>query len=180
MLLESSSLPIPSEVILPFSGYLVFKGQLNLLLTILVATLAGTAGSLVDYYIGMKGMDMLARRKTLSNVLFRRARVEVAERWFNKHGFAMVFLNRFIPGFRTLVSFPAGAVKMPLLKFIAYTTAGCLVWSAFLIYLGEYMGANWRIVAGISHYLIIGSLAAFLMVFVIFLIRRRNAGENSY
>ena len=174
MLLESSSLPVPSEVILPFSGYLVSLGQLNLWLTILVSTLAGITGSMVDYYVGMKGMDLLARRKTLANVLFSKARMETAERWFNKYGILAVFVSRLIPGFRALVSFPAGAVKMPLQRFIAYTIAGCIVWNAFLIYMGEYVGANWREVAGVSHYLIIGFLAAFLFVVAWFLIKRRR------
>jgi membrane protein DedA with SNARE-associated domain len=79
-----------------------------------------------------------------------------------------------IPGFRTLVSFPAGAVKMPLRKFAAYTTGGCLVWNAFLVHIGVYLGSNWREVAGVSRYLIIGVLAAILVVLVVFLIRRRK------
>jgi membrane protein DedA with SNARE-associated domain len=173
MLLESSSLPIPSEVILPFSGYLISLGELNVWLTILVATVAGLAGSSVDYYIGMKGMDLLARRKTLSSVLFSKERMETVKRWFDKYGPTAVLLSRLIPGFRTLVSFPAGAVRMPIAKFLVYTTAGCLAWNAFLIYVGEYIGANWREVAGISHYLIIGFLVAIFVVFVGYLIKRR-------
>ena len=172
MLLESSSLPIPSEVILPFSGYLVSLDQLNLWLTILVSTLAGITGSMVEYYVGMKRMDLLARQKT--HVLFSKARMETAERWFNKYDALMVFLSRLIPGSRALVSFPAGAVKMPLQKFVAYTTAGCLVGNAFLTCVGEYVGASWREVAGVSHYLIIGFLAAFLVALAWFLIERRR------
>lgn len=174
MLLEASSLPIPSEVILPFSGYLISQGHLNFLITILVSTLAGTTGSLIDYYIGMKGITLLARRKVLDKLLFDKTRLEMAERWFNKYGTFAVFLGRMIPGFRTLISFPAGAVKMHLTKFIAYTTAGCLMWNAFLIYIGVYMGANWREVAGVSRYIIIGFLTAVLLALIVFLIRRRK------
>jgi membrane protein DedA with SNARE-associated domain len=175
MFLESTSLPIPSEVILPFSGYLVSKGQLNIWLTILISTVAGTSGSLVDYFIGMKGMDFLAQRKVLNNLFFDKVRLETAQNLFEKYGGAAVFLSRLIPGFRTLVSFPAGAVRMQLTKFIVYTTAGCLIWSTLLIYLGAYVGANWREVAGISRYLIIGFLVAILLVFIVFLIRRKKA-----
>jgi len=81
MLLEASSLPIPSEVILPFAGYLVSTGQLNVWITILVATLAGMAGSLIDYYIGRKGTDFLARRKILDKLLFDKKRLEMAAAW---------------------------------------------------------------------------------------------------
>jgi len=174
MLLEASSLPIPSEVILPFSGYLVSIGQLNVWIIILISTLAGIAGSLIDYYIGMKGTNLFARRRVLDNLLFDKARLEMAATWFDKYGAFAVFLSRMIPGFRTLVSFPAGAVKMSIRKFVAYTTGGCLVWNAFLVYIGVYLGSNWRAVAGISRYLIIGIVAAILVALVFFLIRRKN------
>jgi membrane protein DedA with SNARE-associated domain len=174
MFLESTSLPIPSEIILPFAGYLVSLGQLNLLLTIVVSTVAGTTGSLVDYYIGMKGMDLMTRRITLTNVLFSKTRMEMVENWFKKYGSMTVFVSRLIPGFRTLISFPAGALKMSLTKFLAYTTAGCLIWSSLLIYLGYYLGSKWREVAGISRYLIIAFLIVTLILLVVFLINRRR------
>jgi membrane protein DedA with SNARE-associated domain len=129
---------------------------------------------LIDYYIGLKGMNLLVRRRILSRLLFSEAHLEKAERWFKRYGVLTVFLSRMVPGFRTLVSFPAGAVKMQLLKFIVYTTAGCLAWNTVLIYIGMYLGANWREVAGISHYIIIGFAAAILIAFIVFLIRRRK------
>ena len=174
MLLEASSLPIPSEVILPFSGYLVSLGQLNFWIIILDSTLAGITGSLIDYYIGRKGTNLLVRRRVLDKLLFNKTRLEMAETWFDKYGAFAVFLSRMIPGFRTLVSFPAGAVKMPIRKFVAYTTAGCIVWNAFLVYIGVYLGTNWRMVASVSHYLIIGGVAAILVILAVFLIRRKN------
>jgi len=178
MTLESSSLPIPSEVVLPFSGYLVSLGQLNLWVTILVSTLAGITGSMIDYYIGRKGMKTLSRQRVLEKLLFNRANLETAEKWFNKYGTLSVFLSRMIPGFRTLVSFPAGALRMSLLKFITFTIAGCLIWNSVLIYIGLYLGTNWREVAGISHYLIIGLLAAILVAFIAFLIARKKRTQN--
>ena len=180
MLLESSSLPIPSEVILPFSGYLVSLGQLNVWIVIIVSTLAGIAGSLIDYYIGMKGTNLLARRRILDKLLFNKARLETAEKWFDKYGAFAVFLSRMVPGFRTLVSFPAGAMKMSMRKFVAYTTGGCLIWNTFLIYIGIYLGTDWRIAASISHYLIIGAAAVILVGIFVFLIRRKNrTSKNS-
>jgi membrane protein DedA with SNARE-associated domain len=174
MLLESSSLPIPSEVILPFAGYLISQGLLNLWITISISTLAGITGSLIDYYIGLKGMNLIARRKILEKLLLNEVRLQMTERWFKKYGVLVVFLSRMIPGFRTLVSFPAGAVKMPLPKFIPYTMAGCLAWNAVLIYIGMYLGANWREVPGVSHYIIIGLAAVVLVALVVFLIRRKK------
>jgi len=83
-----------------------------------------------------------------------------------------------VPGFRTLVSFPAGAVKMVLSKFVVYTTAGCLVWNVILIYIGVYLGEKWREVAGVSHYIIIGFAAAILVALIVFLIRRRKKSRT--
>ena len=180
MLLESSSLPIPSEVILPFAGYLSFKGQFNVWIILAVATSAGILGSLVDYYIGLKGVQSLIKHKIWGKVLLSTAQLEVAEKWFSKHGSVMVFVSRMIPGFRTTFSFPAGATRMPLKKFIAFTAAGCILWNAVLVYLGMYLGANWTLVAGVSRYLILASVAAAAVVIVVYLlIRRRNIKKNA-
>jgi membrane protein DedA with SNARE-associated domain len=179
MLLESSSLPIPSEVILPFAGYLVSLGQLNLLVTIAVATIAGVAGSLIDYYIGLKAAHVMSEHRILGKVFFTRNQLKVAVSWFGRYGAIVVFFSRLIPGFRTIVSFPAGAVKMPLTKFVAYTTAGCLVWNALLIYVGYWLGSKWAQVAGVSHDLIIATVVAVGIGLVVFVVwRRRRAGQK--
>jgi membrane protein DedA with SNARE-associated domain len=178
MLLESSSVPIPSEVILPFAGYLASTGYLNVWIAITVATIAGIAGSLVDYYIGLKGVQSLARHRVLGRVLLSTSQLEIAAKWFNKNGSVMVFLSRLIPGFRTLVSFPAGAVRMSLAKFIVLTTAGCIVWNVVLIYVGWYLGKNWVEVASVSRYLILATVVSFIVVVVTYLaMRKRRKAE---
>ncbi len=174
MLLESSSLPIPSEVILPFAGYLASMGQLNVWITITLATVAGLAGALIDYYIGLKGVQSLAEHKLLGRVLLSTDQLEVAGKWFKKNGALTVFVSRLIPGFRTTFSFPAGAAKMPLSKFIAYTTAGCLSWNVILVYTGWFLGKNWTQVAGISRYLIIAAVVAIVIVVAVYLVKRRQ------
>jgi membrane protein DedA with SNARE-associated domain len=179
MLLESSSLPIPSEVVLPFAGYLVSSGALNFWVAVAVATVAGLAGSMVDYYIGLKGVHVLAQHKILGIAFLTQRQLEIAARWFSRYGAVMVFLSRLVPGFRTLMSFPAGAVRMPLAKFVVFTTAGCLVWNAVLIYVGVVLGENWRRVAGVSHYLIVGVVAGFVVVFVWYLLWRRRRIRRS-
>ena len=179
MLLESSSLPVPSEVVLPFVGYLVSLGKLDFWVAIVVATTAGIGGSLVDYYIGLRGAHVLAEHRVLGKVLFNKSQLEVAAGWFSRYGSAMVFLGRFVPGFRTIVSFPAGAVRMSLTKFVVFTTAGCLLWNVLLIYIGVFLGEQWREVAGISHYLIIAAVAAAVVIVAVFLIFRRNRLRRS-
>lgn len=173
MLLESSSLPIPSEAILPFAGYFVSLGYIDFWLAIIVATVAGVAGSLIDYYIGLKGVHILAERKILGKAIFSMDQIEYAGSWFSKYGSFMVFVCRLIPGFRTLISFPAGAVKMPITKFVAYTATGCLIWNTILIYLGYYLGANWNEVAGISHYLIIAVIIIAVIIIAVYFANKR-------
>ena len=178
MLLESSSLPIPSEVILPFAGYLASMGQLDVWITVTLATFAGLAGSLIDYYIGLKGVQSLIQHKILGKALLSTNQLEVAEKWFIKYGSLMIFISRLIPGFRTTFSFPAGAAKMKLSKFIAFTTAGCLLWNVILVYLGWYLGKNWTQVAGVSHYLIIAAVATIVIIIVVYLFSRRRKKQT--
>ena len=174
MLLESSSLPIPSEVILPFAGYLASTGQLNVWITLLLATIAGLAGSLIDYYIGLKGVESLTKHKILGKMVLSTNQIDIVGKWLSKNGALIVFVSRLIPGFRTTFSFPAGAARMPLTKFIVYTTAGCLLWNSILIYLGWFLGKNWTEVAGISRYLIIAAVAAIVIVVALYLVRRHK------
>ncbi|MCL1978011.1 MAG: DedA family protein [Candidatus Bathyarchaeota archaeon] len=178
MLLESSSFPIPSEVILPFAGYLVSVTELALGLTIFYATIAGVLGSLIDYYIGRKGVSILSKHKLLGRVIFSPAQLTTAANWFNRYGVAAVFFGRLVPGFRTFISFPAGAVKMSIPKFIVFTAAGCLIWNSILVYVGYYLGSNWAEVAGISHYLILGIILVVAGGVIYWLIRRRKRKQN--
>jgi membrane protein DedA with SNARE-associated domain len=174
MLLESSSVPIPSEMILPFAGYLISLEQMSFWVTVIVATIAGAAGSLVDYYIGLKGVHVLAQHRLFGKIVLSTNQLETGKRWFSKHGAIMVFLGRLVPGFRTAVSFPAGAVKMPLLKFLAYTTVGCLVWTTVLIYVGFVLGSRWHEVTDFSRYFIIGAVATAVILVVAFLVWRHR------
>jgi membrane protein DedA with SNARE-associated domain len=174
MLLEATSLPIPSEVILPFVGYLVSLGDLNFWVAVAVATAAGVAGSIIDYYIGLKAAHILSKHRILGKVFFTQNQLNIAVRWFGKYGAVFVFFSRLIPGFRTIVSFPAGAVKMPLPKFTVYTTLGCLVWNGLLIYVGYWLGSQWTTVAGVSHNLIIAVAAVLAVLFGVFLVWRHR------
>jgi membrane protein DedA with SNARE-associated domain len=180
MLLESSSLPIPSEVVLPFAGFLISTGELTLWVTVTVATVAGVAGSLIDYYIGLKGVQSLVQHRVLGKILFSISQLETAAKWFNRHGALMVILGRLVPGFRTVVSFPAGAVRMSLAKFVFLTAAGCLLWNVILIYVGWFLGSNWAAVAGVLHYLIFVAVVAIGTVIVVYLIKRKQRRVSEF
>jgi membrane protein DedA with SNARE-associated domain len=174
MVLEASSLPIPSEVILPFSGFLVSRDLLNLWATIAVATIGAIVGSLVDYYIGLKGYQAITKYRLFGRSICSESQLQTAVEWFTRYGPFMVFVARLVPFFRTIISFPAGAVKMPLVKFVSYTVSGCLIWNVLLIYVGYYLGSNWSEVADVAHYLVVGAIVAFIALAAYLIIRRRR------
>jgi membrane protein DedA with SNARE-associated domain len=151
MAIESAMIPLPSELILPFAGFMVsdpsqiepLTGQpWNFWIVVIVATLGNTLGSLVAYAIGAYGGRPFLERYG-RYLLIRQHEIDAADRFFEKYGAATVFFGRLLPIVRTFISFPAGVTRMPLGKFIAYSTAGALPWSIALVYAGVLLGANW-------------------------------------
>jgi membrane protein DedA with SNARE-associated domain len=164
MFLENMSLPIPSEVTLPFSGYLASVGRFEVWIVILISTIAGIGGSVVDYYIGgiigkIGRSSSFLDRPVVKNTL----QLDRAQRWFDQHGAKAVFFTRLIPGVRTIISFPAGAAKMNMAKYIIYTTLGCFLWSAALVYTGLYLGIHWYEFLGLFHYLTIAAVVSVIL-----------------
>jgi membrane protein DedA with SNARE-associated domain len=141
MILESATLPVPSEVVLPVTGYLVHQGELNFWVAVLVASVGSLIGTSIDYYIGYYlGRDVVLHygRKIRLN----EDHLRTTERWFSKYGNATVLFARFVPLIRTLVAFPAGVAKMRMWKFLAFSTIGIVVWDAILIYVGYVFGES--------------------------------------
>lgn len=138
MAIESCNIPLPSEMIQPFAGYLVSTGRFKFIPAVLAGTIGGTIGSIISYFIGYYAMD--------SRLLFwiPAKRKEQLHDWFARHGDSTAFFSRLLPGIRTFISLPAGAARMNLPKFIIYTFLGSLIWSVLLTYLGFVMGENWE------------------------------------
>lgn len=152
MLLEAAALPVPSEIILPFAGYLVSKGTLSFWLVILVSTVAALLGSFIDYYLGRRlGMSLLTDASRLPYInAHHLSRVQA---WFNRYGPTAVALFRLVPAARVLISFPAGAYRMSRPKFAAYTLLGCFPWNLILVYLGWSLGSSWEEVVAAFRYI---------------------------
>ena len=151
MTIESAMIPLPSELILPFAGFLVSdalqvepltRGPWNYWIVVIVATLGNTCGSLIAYAIGAWGGRPFLERYG-RYLLIRPHEIELAERFFDRYGAATAFFSRLLPVVRTFISFPAGVARMPLGRFIVYSTAGALPWSMLLVFAGERLGANW-------------------------------------
>lgn len=141
MTMESATLPVPSEVVLPFAGYLVYLGKLEFWPVVAVATVGSLVGTMIDYSIGYYlGRPAVLRYGKI--VRISEKRFLTAEGWFRRRGEAIVLLARFVPLLRTLIAFPAGIVKMDVKQFLAYSAVGILVWDIALVYVGVVAGQN--------------------------------------
>ena len=141
MALESASLPVPSEVVLPLAGYFVYLGTMNFWLAIAVSTLASIAGALVDYYLAIwLGRPFVV--ELLKVIRLHKGALDRAEAWFEKFGQWTVFAARFVPGLRTIISLPAGLFRLDVWRFVAMTLAGCFAWSVVLVYAGLLAGQS--------------------------------------
>ena len=143
MAIESACIPLPSEIIMPFSGYLVSTGQMNLWLVALAGAVGCVLGSLVAYWVGSKGGRPLIE-KYGRYVLVSRHDLDMADRWFANHGEIIVFGSRLLPVIRTFIAFPAGVARMNLKRFVLYTFAGSLPWCLGLAYVGQKLGEKWN------------------------------------
>jgi membrane protein DedA with SNARE-associated domain len=142
MAIESACIPLPSEVIMPFSGYLVYKGLHSLWAVGLAGAFGCVAGSVPAYYLGMYGGRPLIE-KYGKYILMSHHDLDLADRWFARHGEATVFIARLLPVIRTFIAFPAGVARMDMTRFILYTFAGSLPWCLGLAYVGMVLGENW-------------------------------------
>jgi membrane protein DedA with SNARE-associated domain len=176
--LETVFPPIPSELILPLSGYLASRGRMSLAAVVIGATLGSLAGALALYWagaaLGQKRLRRLAERTPLVEV----DDLERAEGWFDRHGGLAVLIGRVIPVVRSLVSVPAGVERMPLWRFVLYTIIGSGVYNLVLIGLGYVLGSRWQTVEQYSNYLNYAIYAAILVavgLFALKRVRRRRA-----
>src|SRR5579864_7226575 len=142
MAIESACIPLPSEVIMPFSGYLVLTGRFELQLVAIAGAIGCLLGSYVAYFVGAFGGRWFLLRYGRW-VLIAPHEVELADRFFARWGAPAVFFSRMLPVVRTFIAFPAGVARMRLLPFTIYTLAGSYPWCLALAYLGMKLGQNW-------------------------------------
>ncbi|MEU1847150.1 DedA family protein [Micromonospora sediminicola] len=144
--LENLFPPIPSEVILPLAGFAASQGRMSLVAAIAWTTLGSVVGAVVLYQVGV----VLGRDRVRAVVqrlpLVKLSDLDRTEAWFARHGTATVFFGRMIPIFRSLISVPAGVERMPIGRFLLYTTLGSLVWNTVFVLAGYQLGANWHVV----------------------------------
>jgi membrane protein DedA with SNARE-associated domain len=142
MAIESACIPLPSEIIMPFSGYLVTTGQFSLIGVTLAGAIGNVVGSIVAYYAGVWGGRPFVERYGPYMLVSRRD-LDLADRWFQKYGDAAVLFSRMLPVVRTFISLPAGIAAMNFPRFVIFTFVGALPWCYLLAYIGVKMGEQW-------------------------------------
>ena len=170
MLVESCGILMPSEVIMPFSGFLIYDGSMNFSLVVFFGALGNLAGSLLAYWIGWKGGRPLIE-KYGRYILLSKHDLDLADHWFTKYGTLTAFFGRVLPIVRTFISFPAGISKMDIKKFSIYTFLGAFIWCIPLTYAGVKMGENWEQIREYLHKFDL-TVGIFIILFIAWYIYR--------
>ncbi|MPL60394.1 hypothetical protein SDC9_05955 [bioreactor metagenome] len=150
MALESACIPIPSELIFGFAGYMVYLGKLSFGLSVIAGVTGGLIGSIIAYLVGFYGGQPFIA-KYGRYILMSKKNVEVAQRWFDRYGLKATFFSRLLPVVRTFISLPAGYARVNFGKFVLYTVLGSTPWTIGLIYVGMLLGENWQTLNAIGH-----------------------------
>lgn len=173
MSLESAGIPIPSEVVVPFGGFLAAVGKMDFWAVAVVATIANLAGCVLLYGIGLKGGRPLAERYG-KYFFVHRDDIEKFDRWISKYGVKTAFFSRLLPGARTFSSFFLGAGRIKLPIFVFYTIAGSFIWNTALAYGGFALGANWRSLRGYFEKFEVVIIVLAVLAIAAFILRHTN------
>ena len=185
MMLEGMLLPIPSEVVMVFGGYLLYENELPpysfapaFAILLIVGTVGNLVGALLAYLIGDKGgaefVKLYGKKIGISEKTIDRVNL-----WFNKYGEVSVFVTRLVPIFRTFISIPAGLGRMKISKFISFTVIGMVIWDTILIYIGYTLGTRWNSILGISNNFTYAALAAAAIVLVVIYYMAKKSARNN-
>jgi len=172
MAIESACIPLPSEIIMPFAGYLVYTGRFNLFWAATAGALGCNLGSVIAYEIGYFGGRPLVE-KYGGYVWVSRRDLDMADRFFARFGSAAVFIGRLLPVIRTFIALPAGIARMPRLRFHIYTFAGSWPWCFALAWIGMKLGEKWETDPRLRQWLhrLDAVIIALLLVGLIFFVR---------
>jgi membrane protein DedA with SNARE-associated domain len=174
MVIESIGIPLPSEIILPYAGYLAYLGRFSFWIVVIVGTFACLVGSLITYFIAFFGGNYLFERYG-KYVGITERELHLANEWFEKYGEIFVFFSRMIPGVRAYSSIPAGICRMDLKKFSTYSFLGSLPWNTALAFIGFYLGANWHNITTSYYNIVVAVFLVLAVVILVNVLRSRRA-----
>ncbi len=182
IMLESTLVPIPSELVMPFAGALAQSGEFSLPVVLVINSSAALLGSGLCYWLGAAGGKPLLLRYG-KYIFVRRKDLEKTEDWFARHGKATILIGRFVPVVRHFISIPAGIARMSLVPFFTQTFIGSTIWGTVLIMIGYELGARWDTVAGplkrIDIFIGVAIILALVAIAIRFVVRRRREGANN-
>ena len=173
MAMENACIPIPSELILGFAGYLIFADQMTFTGAMTAVMIGGMVGSIFAYLVGSYGGRKFVD-KYGKYFLIKKSHVDLAQRWFDKYGIRAVFFSRMLPVVRTFISLPAGFARVNFKAFLFYTFAGSLPWTALILWLGMLFGENWKKLLELGHEASIIVVIAILIVVGIYIYKRKK------
>lgn len=173
MTLESSSIPIPSEIVMPFAGYLAYQGIFNIFLIGIIGAAGCTTGSIISYQVGRYGGRPFIE-KYGKYLLINKDHIKMAEKWFNKYGDKAVLFSRILPVVRTFISLPAGIGRYDIKKLITFSFIGSLPWCFALAYVGFYLGPYWKKIIIFFNGLDIIIIITIILLFLYYLKRGKH------
>lgn len=174
MAMESACMPVPSELIFGFAGYLVFMGKLDFTYTVAAGVIGGLLGSIAAYGAGYSGGRPFID-KYGKYILLSHKHVDLAQKWFDRYGLKATFYSRLLPVVRTFISLPAGFARVDFKKFVIYTVLGSLPWTMALVYGGYLLGENWHRLEDVGHNIALVVAGILLVVGIVWW--KRNRGE---
>lgn len=148
--LENACIPIPSELILGFAGYLIYINRMTLEMATVAGMIGGMLGSIFAYYVGLWGGRPFVD-KYGKYFFIKKSHVDVAQEWFDKYGVKAVFFSRMLPVVRTFISLPAGFANVNIVKFLIYTFIGSLPWTVLILFIGMQLGPGWAVMMEVGH-----------------------------
>ena len=173
MAMENACIPIPSELILGFAGYLIYAEKMTFTGAMVAGMIGGMAGSIFAYAVGATGGRKFVD-KYGKYFLIKKSHVDLAQNWFDKYGIRAVFFSRMLPVVRTFISLPAGFARVNFPSFLFYTFAGSLPWTALILYAGMFLGENWRKLLEIGHEASIAFVIICVIILAVIFFRRRR------
>ena len=174
MAMENACIPIPSELILGFAGYLIFAEKMTFTGAMVAGMIGGMAGSIFAYVVGSTGGRAFVD-KYGKYFFIKKSHVDLAQEWFDKYGIRAVFFSRMLPVVRTFISLPAGFARVNLPQFLFYTFAGSLPWTALILYAGIVLGENWKYLLEIGHEASIAFVVICAIILVVWYVRRKKS-----
>ena len=173
MALENACIPIPSELILGFAGYMIYAGRMTFTMAMVAGMVGGMLGSYFAYYVGHYGGRPFVD-KYGKYFFVKKSHVDIAQEWFDKYGIKAVFFSRMLPVVRTFISLPAGFAHVDMKKFFFYTFIGSLPWTALILFIGMMLGEGWKVMMEVGHEISLAVAAAIVIICIVLYVQYKR------